>query len=108
MGTATQHPPHAPHHPHGAGHPPAPIDPEKDIDAKSTTIWFIVSTIVFFVSFYFLLPLFDRVMTQERTRKIDHAPLLELVDVVAQEQKFLRGEESKTKKTIEQVMKEMK
>jgi beta-lactamase regulating signal transducer with metallopeptidase domain len=86
---------------------PEPIDPERDIDAKPTALWFIGSSIVFFVSFYFLMPLFDRVLTQERNRKVDLLPNTELMDVKSVEQAFLRGDDSKSKKSIEQVMKEM-
>jgi len=104
MGHATHSTPHASH---GSSALPEPVDPERDIDAKSTTFWVIVSTIVFFVSFYFLLPLFDRVLMQERDRKINNLPNTELKEVLDTEHAFLRGETSKSKKSIEQVMQEM-
>jgi nitric oxide reductase large subunit len=82
---------------------PKPHDPEHDIDAKSTSIWVLVSAIVLFLSLYFMLPMFDVVMTAERDRKINQAPTLELDAARATEEQFLHG----PKKTIEQVMQEM-
>lgn len=104
MGNATHT--HTSHGSHGAT-TPEPIDPERDIDAKSTTFWFIASSVVFFVSFYFLIPLFDRVLQQERARKINTLPNTELEEARAVENAFLSGEKSKSKKSIETVMKEM-
>ena len=99
---------HAPHKPHGGGtHRPDPIDPERDIDARSTTIWVIVSAVALFVCLYFMLPLFDAVLRTELDRKIEHLPALELSDVREVESSFLHGEEARSKKTIEQVMREM-
>jgi hypothetical protein len=103
--TATHH---APHKPHGGGtHRPEPVDPERDIDARSTTIWVVVSTVVLFVGLYFLLPLFDMVLKTEWERKVENREAVELKDVREAESSFLRGEESRSKKTIEQVMQEM-
>lgn len=92
---------HASHTHNGAR--PEPHDPEHDIDAKSTSTWVLVSTVVLFISLYFMLPMFDVVMTAERNRKINLAPSEELDAARAKEDKFLRG----GKKTIEQVMQEM-
>ena len=92
---------HASHTQHGAT--PQPHDPEHDIDAKSTSTWVLVSAVVLFISLYFMLPMFDVVMTAERDRKINQAPTLELDSARATEEKFLHG----PKKTIEQVMQEM-
>lgn len=104
--TATHHAPHQ--HGHAApGGVPAPHDPEHDIDAKSASLWVIGSTIVLFIALYFMLPLFDLVLTTERDRKINNLPALELQDAVAKEQAFLRGETSRSKKSIDQVMQEM-
>lgn len=104
--TATHQAPNKPHGHHG-GHPPEPHDPEHDIDAKNTSIWVVGSAIVLFIALYLLLPLFDVVMTTERDRKINLLPAVELQEVRAAEDKFLRGEESRAKKPIEQVMREM-
>lgn len=104
--TATHHAPHQ----HGHSTPgamPEPHDPEHDIDAKSASIWVISSTIVLFVALYFLLPLFDLVLTTERDRKINNIPAAELDDLVAKEKDFLNGKTSRSKKSIEQVMTEM-
>jgi hypothetical protein len=103
--TATHH---APHKPQGGGtHRAVPVDPERDIDAKSTTIWVVVSAVVLFIALYFMLPLFDAVLRTELERKIENLPAQELGDVREAESSFLRGEESRSKKTIEQVMQEM-
>ena len=107
MGTATEHEPHAAYGTPGASHKAEPVDPEHDIDAKSTTIWVVASSIVLFIGLYFMLPLFDLVLQVERTRKIDSRPAIEKQDVLEAERQFLRGEESSTKKSIEQVMAEM-
>ena len=104
--TATHHAPHQ-HGPTSPGVMPEPHDPEHDIDAKSASIWVIGSTIVLFVALYFLLPLFDLVLTTERDRKINNLPAVELQDTVAKEKDFLSGKTSRSKKPIEQVMKEM-
>lgn len=104
MGNASHN--HDSHGSHGAA-TPEPIDPERDIDAKSTTFWFIASSVVFFVSFYFLIPVFDRVLQQERDRKINSLPNHELNEARAVENAFLSGQSSKSKKSIETVMKEM-
>ncbi len=94
---------HAP----GATHTPEPHDPEHDIDAKSTTIWVVASSIVLFLSLYFLLPLFDMVMTIERDKKVNNLPAAELEELLGSEHSFLRGDASRAKKSIEQVMQEM-
>jgi hypothetical protein len=106
MTTATHPPSHAGHGRPAAAHHPPPLDPEHDIDAKTTTIWVLAWTVVLFLALYFLLPLFDRVVQQERARKIEQLPAQELQDVVTAERAFLRGEESPRKKSIEQVMAE--
>jgi hypothetical protein len=107
MTTATHPPSHTGHGRPAAAHKPPPIDPEHDIDAKTTTIWVLAWTVVLFAALYFMLPLFDRVLHQERNRKVEQLPALELQEVVGAERAFLRGEESPSKKPIEQVMKEM-
>lgn len=91
----------------GATHEAVPLDPEHDIDAKSSAYWVLGSSVVLFVSLYFMLPMFDSVMTTERDRKINNRPNLELDAAQKVEGAFLRGEQSKTKRSIEQVMKEM-
>jgi hypothetical protein len=107
MTTATHDPKQAGHGSSGAAPRPAPLDPEHDIDARTTAIWCVAWAVVLFAALYFMLPLFDRVLQQERNRKIDSLPAEELQDVVGTERAFLRGEESPAKKPIEQVMREM-
>jgi hypothetical protein len=91
----------------GATHEPIPLDPENEIDAKSTAYWILGSSVVLYISLYLLLPMFDSVMTMERDRKINNRSNLELDASHKSEGAFLRGELSKSKKSIEQVMKEM-
>lgn len=107
MATATHHPPPASHGHKDAQKRPEPIDPERDIDARATTKWVLISAVFFFVSFYLMLVVFDRVLTKERFDKIDNLPNSELQQLRDAENAFLRGEESKSKKSIEQVMQEM-
>lgn len=86
---------------------PAPLDPENDIDAKSTAIWVLASTVVLFVSLYFMLPLFDEVLQTERYKKIDERPALELDEVLEEENSFLNGDLNSAHTTIDQVMENM-
>lgn len=99
MGHATSHHPEP-----GATHVAVPLDPERDIDAKSTSIWVLASAVVLFLSLYFMLPLFDSVLNTEIDRKIYNAPTTELNKAREEEGKFLRPQ---GKKSIEQVMQEM-
>lgn len=105
--TATHHGTEKPHG-HAAGtSTPQPHDPEHDIDAKATAIWVIASSIVLYLALYFLLPLFDLVMTQERQRKVNDLPTAEYNELAGSERAFLGGQGTPSKKSIEQVMKEM-
>jgi len=110
--TTTNDPPHALPETHGNSSTasparPEPNDPEHDIDARSTTIWVILSTLVLYAALYFMVPVFDRVMTEERIKKINERPALEFDEVWEAEEAFLNGELSDSKKTIEQIMVEM-
>ncbi|MGE3173305.1 MAG: hypothetical protein AB7O97_11825 [Planctomycetota bacterium] len=105
--TTTHHAPHAPHGPAGGTHRPEPLDPENDIDAKSTSWWVLGSAIVLFIGLYFLLPLFDAILQHERQTKINERPALELQEVDEAETSFLNGFESSSGKSIDQVMREM-
>jgi beta-lactamase regulating signal transducer with metallopeptidase domain len=107
MTTATHDPKQAGHGKPGAAPRPAPHDPEHDIDARTVALWVIGWAVVLFLALYFMLPLFDRVLQQERARKIDHLPAEELENVRDAERTFLRGEESQSKKSIDQVIDEM-
>lgn len=96
---------HGRHHDHapGATHEPVVHDPEHDIDAHSATVWVIVGTIVLFISLWLMVPIFVRVLEQERQTKIYEAPSLELNAVKEQETAFLSGT-NPTKKNIDQVV----
>lgn len=90
----------------GATHEPVIHDPENDINARSATIWVVVGSILLFVSLWIMLPIFIRVQDQERKRKIDEAPTTEWNEVSAAQRSFLDGQ-NPTKRTIDQVMKDM-
>jgi len=105
--TSTQDAPHKPHGAAGGPMRPAPVDPERDIDAKSTALWVSASAVVLFIALYFLLPLFDAVLSTERNKKINTLQPEEYLNVHETEEAFLRGEESRSGKSIEQVMQEM-
>jgi beta-lactamase regulating signal transducer with metallopeptidase domain len=105
--TTTHETPSAAHGAPTDGTRPEPIDPEQDIDARSTSLWVLGSAVVLFISLYFMLPLFDRVLEQERMRKIDLLPAVELEEVLTAEREFLRGEYSTSKRSIDDVMKGM-
>ncbi|MFO1076557.1 MAG: hypothetical protein U1E73_02390 [Planctomycetota bacterium] len=86
-------------------HNPAPLDPEHDIDAKSSTIWVLGGTIVLFIGLWVMLPIFSRVLEKERMQKIEQRPNTELIQLREQQNAFLRGANPK-KKTIEQALSE--
>jgi hypothetical protein len=96
---------HGQHAP-GATHEPVVHDPENDIDARSATIWVVAGSILLFVSLWIMLPIFIRVQDEERKRKIDSVPTTEWNEVHAAQQGFLGGQ-NPTKKTIDQVMKDI-
>jgi cytoskeletal protein RodZ len=107
MGTATQHDPHAPHAahaPHGTAAQPAPHDPERDIDAKTTTWWVVGWGVVFFITMWLMLVVFKRVQEHEIHKKVDSQPADELNDVRDHEREFLRGA-NKSRKTIDDAIK---
>ena len=108
--TTTNDPPHAAPETHDSpsGAPrPQPVDPENDIDARTTTIWVIASTLVLYASLYFMVPVFDRVMNEERREKVNELPPVQYEEIWTTEQEFLNGEMSDSKKTIDDIMKEM-
>lgn len=101
-GTQTAHGAHA-------GARPAPNDPERDINAKATVTWVLAWAVILFVGLWLLLVLFDMVMSQERSRKVENLPPSELIDTRNKEREFLagKGEDGVQRKSIEQIMKEM-
>jgi hypothetical protein len=82
---------------------PQPHDPEREIDAKSATKWFIGGSLVLFVTLWILLPIFVRVQEVERMKKVDLTPNAELATVREAQTQFLNGA-NPTKKTVEQAM----
>lgn len=94
---------HAP----GATHDPVPLDPEHDIDARSATVWVVVGTIVLFISLWVMVPIFVRVLEQERNTKIYGAANQELDDARTAQNAFLNGS-NPTKKTIDQVVQSLR
>ena len=105
--TTTHDTPQAHQNPPAGSQRPEPLDPENDTDAKSTTIWVLASTVVLFVSLYFMLPLFDEVLQTERYKKIDERPALELDEVLEEENSFLDGDLNSAHTNIQQVMERM-
>ena len=108
--TTTNDPPHAAPETHdtppGVARP-EPNDPENDINARMTTIWVIASTLVLYASLYFMVPVFDRVMNEERREKVNEREPVQYEEIWTTEQEFLNGELSDSKKTIEEIMVEM-
>lgn len=104
-GKPTHGTPHG--HAPGATHEPVVHDPEHDIDARSATIWVLVGSVVLFFSLWVLIPIFIRVLEQERETKLYTAPTPELADVHKSEMSFLRGD-NPTKKNIEQVLQSLR
>ena len=84
---------------------PQPLDPENDIDAKSATWWVLGGTIVLFIALWAMLPIFARVQEEERMRKVDTNPNVELEDVQRTQMEFLAGANPKNK-SLEQAMNE--
>jgi hypothetical protein len=107
MGTATHQPSSPAHGAHNQPVPPA-HDWEREINAKATTIWVVAWGVAFFLCLYFLLPLFDRVVTHELNKKINTLAPVERQELETAERSFLKGEEGRaSKKSIAEVMKEM-
>lgn len=92
---------------HGADHgEPQPLDPENDIDAKSSMVWVLGGTIVLFLSLWVMLPIFTRVQDRERQRKVDQVPAEELHAVQEAQAEFLGGA-NPTKRNLNQVLKDI-
>lgn len=99
MANGRNHGEHAP----AATQTPAPHDPEHDIDAKSTTIWFVGGALVLFIGLWLLIVVFHRVVEAERKEKVEDRPTTELNDVRENEMSFLNGA-NPTKKNIKTVV----
>jgi len=89
MSTATQDRP-TPAAP-APSHAPEPLDPENDIDAKSATYWVLGGTVALFACLWLLLPIFLRILVEERKVKIDDVPNTELAEVREVQDQFLDG-----------------
>ena len=95
MAHGHQHGDHAP----GATHEAVALDPENEIDARSATIWVVGGAIVTFFSLWIMVPIFMRVLDEERMQKVALAPNTELDATVKSESAFLNGD-NPTKKNI--------
>lgn len=101
MGSATHHAPHGNAH----DEEPKPLDPEHDIDAKSSTIWVLGGTIVLFISLLVMLPIFTRVLGEERRKKVEELPNTEYTKLFEEQHKFLGGD-NPTHKKLEQAIRQ--
>lgn len=90
----------------GPSHAPVAVDPEHDIDARSATLWVVGGAIVLFVALWMMLPIFLRVLEQEKLGKVANAAPTERLLLVEQQRKFLDGDNPR-KKSIDAVLKEL-
>lgn len=99
MAHGQHHGEHAP----GATHDAVPLDPENEIDARSATLWVVSGAIVTFLSLWIMVPIFMRVLDEERMQKVALAPNTEFDATIQAENAFLDGG-NPTKKTIQSVV----
>lgn len=99
MAHGHHHGEHAP----GATHEAVALDPENEIDARSATIWVVAGAILTFLSLWLMVPIFMRVLDEERMNKVALAPNVELDATMKAETAFLNGE-NPTKKSIQSVV----
>lgn len=99
MAHGHHHGDHAP----GATHEAVALDPENEIDARSATVWVVVGTIVTFLSLWLMVPIFMRVLDEERMAKVALAPNDEFDATMKTESAFLNGD-NPTKKSIQTVV----
>lgn len=99
MAHGHHHGEHAP----GATHEAVALDPENEIDARSATLWVVAGAILTFLSLWLMVPIFMRVLDEERMTKVALAPNVELDATVKAETAFLNGE-NPTKKSIQSVV----
>ena len=78
MATATQDP-HSPAHAAAAG-TPAAIDPEHDIDAKTTILWLTACLTFVAITLWVLSQWFSFAVRGEEARKVDDLPRNELIE----------------------------
>lgn len=65
------------------------IDPEHDIDARTTILWLGISTVTVFISLWLLLQLFKVVISDERSVKIETVEPAELKELRRSEEVLL-------------------
>ncbi len=99
MAHGHHHGDHAP----GATHEAVALDPENEIDARSATIWVVAGALVTFFSLWIMVPIFVRVLDEERMTKVAQAPNVEFDATMKAENAFLNGE-NPTKKNIRTVV----
>ncbi|MEM7199909.1 MAG: hypothetical protein AAF628_06570 [Planctomycetota bacterium] len=87
METAT--PPRPVEHHNAAAPQVEAIDPERDIDAKSTSIWLVTSLVFVVVTLWVLGLTFDFTIRGEHALKIDGAPRKELMQTRSHEADWL-------------------
>ena len=88
---------------------PKPLDPAHEINAKSVVTWVVAWSGILFLSLWLMLVVFERVMQDERSGKIETRATEELQKTRDSENQFLSGkwEANFPRKSIEQVMQEM-
>ncbi|MBM3972949.1 MAG: hypothetical protein FJ301_02470 [Planctomycetes bacterium] len=99
MAQSHHHGDHAP----GATHKAVAIDPENEIDARTATIWVVAGAFVTFFSLWIMVPIFVRVLDEERMTKVALAPNDEFDAAMKAENAFLNGE-NPSKKNIQTVV----
>jgi hypothetical protein len=84
-----------PHGTHAAAPQPAAIDPENDIQAKTTVIWLTASTIGVLLSLWLLKSFFSLAVQGERSVKIEQRAPAELEALRASERSKLQPADGK-------------
>ncbi len=88
---------------------PKPLDPAHEINARSVVTWVVAWSAILFAGLWLMLVVFERVMQDERSSKIETRPNDELNTTKEEEGKFLDGkwEANFPRKSIDEVMKDM-
>lgn len=108
MSTATPtEPTHDRVSPATAGEPQF-VDPEKDIDAKTTVIVLVIATLFVFGSVWILAYVFDAVSFAQVVEKVECAPTPELDALRAVEAEMLQAGDSPKRMGIEHAMQELR
>ena len=87
------------------GAQPEAIDPTNEIDAKTTTIVLVISTIFVFGTVWILSYIFAEVMFQERVERVEQAPTEQLEALRLEEAEMLGAGNGRI--SIEDSMKEL-